>query len=117
MLLIRITIFMLLLGSLTLSACGSSSKESVTGTVTYLQRIALPPDAVVTIRIEDVSKADAPAEVIGEQVIQTEGAQVPIPFQFPTTRIRLKIIIPTACGFGLKTVPVSYCSSTIPAYR
>ena len=80
MLLIRITIFMLLLGSLTLSACGSPSKESVTGTVTYLQRIALPPDAVVTVRIEDVSKADALAEVIGEQVIQTKGAQVPIPF-------------------------------------
>ena len=53
------------------------------GTVTYLQRIALPPDAVVTVRIEDVSRADAPAEVIGEQVIKTEGAQVPIPFEVP----------------------------------
>jgi len=36
---------------------------------------------VVTVRIEDVSKADTIAEVIGEQVIQTEGAQVPIPFE------------------------------------
>ena len=45
-----------------------------------MQRIALPPDAVVIVRIEDVSKADAPAEIIGEQVIKTEGAQVPIPF-------------------------------------
>jgi uncharacterized lipoprotein YbaY len=83
MLLNRITLLLLLLGSLTLAACGSSSKESVTGSVTYLQRIALPPDAVVTVRIEDVSKADAPAEVIGEQVIQTDGAQVPIPFAVP----------------------------------
>jgi putative lipoprotein len=80
MLLNRITLLVLLLGSITLAACGGSSKESVTGSVTYLQRIALPPDAVVTVRIEDVSKADAPAKVIGEQVIQTDGAQVPIPF-------------------------------------
>jgi putative lipoprotein len=80
MLLNRIILLVLLLGSITLAACGGSSKESVTGTVTYLQRIALPPDAVITVRIEDVSKADAPAKVIGEQVIQTDGAQVPIPF-------------------------------------
>jgi putative lipoprotein len=51
--------------------------------VTYLQRIALPPDAVVIVQIEDVSRADAPAEVIGEQVIRTGGQQVPIPFEVP----------------------------------
>jgi putative lipoprotein len=73
-----------LVGIMTLVGCGQSADEaSVTGTVTYLQRIALPPDAVVTVRIEDVSKADAVAEVIGEQVIQTEGKQVPIPFEVP----------------------------------
>jgi putative lipoprotein len=72
----------LLLGAAALVGCGSASGEaSVTGSVTYLQRSALPPDAVVTVRLEDVSKADAPADVIGEQVIQTEGAQVPIPFE------------------------------------
>ena len=72
----------LLLGLVALSSCGkSSNKATVTGTATYLQRIALPPDAVMTTRIEDVSKADAPAEVIGEQVIQTQGKQVPIPFE------------------------------------
>lgn len=71
----------LLLGLAALAGCGKSSgKATVTGTATYLQRIALPPDAVMTTRIEDVSKADAPAEVIGEQVIQTQGKQVPIPF-------------------------------------
>lgn len=73
-----------LLTLVALVGCGQSSEEAtVTGTVTYLQRIALPSDAVVTVRIEDVSKADAVAEVIGEQVIQTEGKQVPIPFEVP----------------------------------
>ena len=58
----------------------SAEKASVTGQVTYLQRIALAPDAVIKIRIQDVSLADAPAEVIGEQIIRTEGKQVP--FQY-----------------------------------
>ncbi len=53
---------------------------NVTGTVTYRERIALTPDAVVIVRIEDISRADAPATVIGEQMIKTEGKQVPIPF-------------------------------------
>jgi len=57
-----------------------AGKPTVTGTVTYRERIALTPKAVVTVRIEDVSRADAPATVIGEQVIKTEGKQVPLPF-------------------------------------
>lgn len=74
----------LLLGVVVLASCGKSSEAAtVTGTVTYLQRIALPPDAVVIVQIEDVSRADAPAEVIGEQVIRTGGQQVPIPFEVP----------------------------------
>jgi putative lipoprotein len=77
-----IPVLILLLGVVALSSCGkSSNKATVSGTATYLQRIALPPDAVMTTRIEDVSKADAPAEVISEQVIQTQGKQVPIPFE------------------------------------
>lgn len=71
----------LLLGLVVLAGCGKSSQATVSGTVTYLQRIALPPDAVVTVRIEDVSKADAMAEVIGEKVIHTGGTQVPIAFE------------------------------------
>ncbi|MFN2217847.1 MAG: YbaY family lipoprotein [Anaerolineae bacterium] len=71
----------LLLGLVLLTGCGSSNQATVSGTVTYLQRIALQPDAVVTVRIEDVSKADVMSEVIGEQVIHTDGAQVPLPFE------------------------------------
>jgi uncharacterized lipoprotein YbaY/heat shock protein HslJ len=52
----------------------------VTGTVAYRQRSALPPDAVVQVRLEDVSRQDAPATVIAEEKIETGGKQVPIPF-------------------------------------
>lgn len=53
---------------------------TVTGTVTYRQRIALPPDAVVKVRLQDVSRMDAPAVLLDEQTIPTQGKQVPIPF-------------------------------------
>jgi putative lipoprotein len=59
---------------------GCNAKSEVTGTVTYRQRIALPEDAVLTVQIQDVSIADAPAQVIGEQVIKKPG-QVPIPYK------------------------------------
>ncbi len=52
----------------------------LTGNVTYLQRIALPPDAVVHVTLADVSLQDAPAQEISEQTI-TEPGQVPIPFE------------------------------------
>ncbi len=53
---------------------------TITGTVAYRQRIALPPDAVVYVRLEDVSRADAPSILISEARAPTEGKQVPIPF-------------------------------------
>ncbi len=58
---------------------GEMAAASVTGTVTYLQRIALPDDAVVKVQIYNASLADA-TEVLGEQIIETNGQQVPIPF-------------------------------------
>lgn len=56
------------------------ARSKVTGSVTYRERIALPPSAVVTVRLVDVSLADAPAMLIAEQVITTAGRQVPFEF-------------------------------------
>ena len=53
---------------------------TLSGTVTYLLRIALAPDAVVEVTLQDVSKADAPAKVISSQKIETQGAQVPVAY-------------------------------------
>jgi len=55
--------------------------ERVTGTVSYLQRTALPPSAEVKVTLADVSLADAPALVLGEQRIATGGRQVPFEFE------------------------------------
>ena len=51
----------------------------VTGTLTYRERIALPPDAVVLVQLRDVSLMDVAAKLISEQIINPEHS-VPIPF-------------------------------------
>lgn len=53
---------------------------TVTGSVLYRSRIALPPGAVVEVKLLDVSLADSPAVTVAEQTIVTTGQQVPIPF-------------------------------------
>lgn len=55
---------------------------AVTGEVLYRERIAMPEGAVVKVQVADVSKADAPADVIGEQVIENPG-NVPVKFSVP----------------------------------
>lgn len=60
----------------------SGQTTNLTGNVSYLESIAIPEDVVVTVQIQDVSRADAPAEVIGVQVISSPG-QPPIPFEIP----------------------------------
>jgi putative lipoprotein len=52
----------------------------ITGTITYPEGIPLPEDAVVQIQVQDTSLADAPAIVMGEQIITSPG-QVPIDYQ------------------------------------
>jgi copper homeostasis protein (lipoprotein) len=60
----------------------------VMGTATYRERIALPPDAVFEATLEDVSKADAPAEVIGQTRIERPG-NPPIRFEIPYDPARI----------------------------
>lgn len=52
----------------------------ISGTIAYREQVALPPGAVIKVQLVDVSRADAPAEVLGEQVFEAGGKQVPFPF-------------------------------------
>ena len=96
---------------------GSGQQGVVTGTVSYRQRIALSPDAVVQVQLQDVSRADAPAIVVAEQTIEPKGKQVPIPFtlNYDPARInersryvvRAKILVGTTLRFSsTKAYPV-----------
>lgn len=62
----------------------------VSGTVTYRQRSALPPTAVLIVSLIDISRADAAATVIAEQRIETAGKQVPFSFDMAYDRSRIQ---------------------------
>ena len=93
-----------------------ASRSAVTGVVTYRQRIALPPDAVVRVQLQDVSRADAPSVVLGEQVIESMGRQVPFPFSIaydpatidPRGRCTVRARIESAAGDLLWTNTQAY---------
>jgi uncharacterized lipoprotein YbaY len=59
---------------------GAGVQARVVGTITYLQRVALPPDAVIEVRLLDVSRADVPALTIAETMFRLSERQVPIEF-------------------------------------
>ena len=55
-------------------------QAAVSGKVFYLQRIALPPDASLEVKLVDISNQDVPAVTIADDKITNPG-QVPIPFE------------------------------------
>lgn len=61
----------------------TTTSAKVTGTVTYLQRMALPPNAVVEVKLLDISRQDTAAVTIAEQTLKTQGKQVPFAFTLP----------------------------------
>jgi putative lipoprotein len=66
-----------------------SSLITLTGTALYRERIALPPDARLTVRISDVSLMDVAAPVIAEIETATEGRQVPLAFSLDYDPVRI----------------------------
>lgn len=81
--------------ALILAACGSSREEAaededvapapvsaLEGTATWRERMALPPGAVLEATVEDVSQADAPAEVLGRTRLENPG-NPPVRFEIP----------------------------------
>jgi putative lipoprotein len=70
----------LIWNSLNGGGAATADPATVSGTVTKLDRAALPDDAVITVLVQDTSLADAPAVDIGQQVIDTEGDQLPIAY-------------------------------------
>lgn len=53
----------------------------LTGTVSYREKMALPPSTVIQVQLVDVSASDVPAPVIAEQKITLGERQVPVPFE------------------------------------
>jgi len=60
---------------------------TLTGNVIYLERVAMAPDAVITVELQDASAGII--AVIAAQDINAEGRQVPIPFELPYDATRI----------------------------
>ncbi len=74
---------LLLLGfGVMLAPSARAADATVTGTATYRERMALPPNARFEAAILDASRADAPADVLARTVIDSPG-QPPIAFAIP----------------------------------
>ena len=65
-----------------MTALTSQTKGSVKCTVTYRERMVLPPDAVLEGMLEDVTKVDAPAETIATARLEKPG-NPPFTFEIP----------------------------------
>lgn len=55
---------------------------TITGTITYLDRMGMPEHSLVNVKLLDISNMDTPVE-ISEMSFDTEGRQVPIEFSLP----------------------------------
>ncbi|MBS1024338.1 META domain-containing protein [Gluconobacter cerinus] len=56
----------LVAGSAFVQMAKAEPLETLSGTVTYRERMALPAGAVLTVQLEDISRADAPAITLAE---------------------------------------------------
>ncbi|MEM1428856.1 MAG: YbaY family lipoprotein [Pseudomonadota bacterium] len=63
-------------------ARAQADTPAVSGTVTYLDRARLPPDAVLEVQLLDISLADAPAKVLASQTVAPLAAP-PYAFRLP----------------------------------
>ena len=75
-----------------LAACShhpASNQASLDGEVFYLQRMALPPAATLSVELQDVSLMDAPAVILARQAGPVKG-NVPLPFHLDYDPAQIK---------------------------
>jgi len=69
-----------------IAACASRS-YAVNGTVSYRERLILPADSVIVVRLEDITRGQSYPEVISEQRIVPNSmavTQFSLPYQYGT---------------------------------
>lgn len=76
-----------------LAACATippaEEPVSVTGSITYRERMALPPTAQVEVTLANVSLMDAPSKTIAQQSFTADGRQVPFAFSLTVDQRQL----------------------------
>ncbi|NCA71946.1 MAG: META domain-containing protein [Sphingobacteriia bacterium] len=82
----RLTLASLMIG-LPLGPLVADASLQVTGELTYLARIALPPESQVVVEVSDPAVPNG--QTLVEQRIELDGRQVPIPFALSIERAAL----------------------------
>ena len=85
------------LALLALAGCGAGipfmtsadSEPVLKGTVSYRERIALPPDSMLVVSLTDTSPVIVTTRIIAEAVLRVDGKEPPIPFELPYDRARI----------------------------
>ncbi len=80
------------LSALSLAACATTPAQqpvTITGSISYRERIALPPTAQIEVTLADVSLMDAPAKTIARQAFTADGRQVPFAFSMTVDQRQL----------------------------
>ncbi len=65
-------------------------RVTIKGQLAYRERIALPPHARAQVTLVDTSVADRAAPMVARKIIDTEGRQVPLPFELEVPRANLQ---------------------------
>ncbi len=97
MLVHRLLIFVFL--SLTLLGCDSNSSEqtlqqqqlSISGKISYRERISLPENSQLIVKLENITSAQKNGETITEKTISLGNRQVPIDFQLQVFKDQLNV--------------------------
>jgi putative lipoprotein len=60
----------------------AAEERKLFGQVFYKEKLALPPDAKLTVQLADISQQEATARIVGETTV-TPAGRMPVPFQIP----------------------------------
>lgn len=72
-----------------ISSSPTTPAPTVSGTVAYRERVALPPDATVDVWVTDIGSGIVTMAILAEVTVPANGRQVPLPFEVPIDRPRV----------------------------
>ncbi|MEQ5777383.1 YbaY family lipoprotein [Thalassospira sp. NFXS8] len=112
----KVRAVMALVAVLMIAACGFSvpRTDTIAGTVSYRERIAMTPSNILTVRLLDVSRADAPARVVASrsQPATNPPMSFALPYQTadidPAHRYAVEAIVTDGAGNNLFRNETSY---------
>jgi putative lipoprotein len=95
----RTTVVLVLTAIIALVGCGAAGADpgdavadyaTLSGSVVLREPVVLPADTLLTVTLEDVSLADAPAVILGQTQFEVRDRLTPIPFSlvYPVPAVR-----------------------------